>query len=95
MKYILLMSGTKAGVDTYRAWSQKDIEAHMAVLGSFNKELTESGASFPLSISLGPLTLTVSQASSDATMLKSIQHFIGAQNSAHHIPSANCGSTRA
>lgn len=43
MKYILLMSGTKAGVDTYHAWSPKDIEAHMAVLGRINKELTESG----------------------------------------------------
>ena len=43
MKYILLMSGTKAGVDTYHAWSQKDIELHMAVLGRINKELTESG----------------------------------------------------
>jgi hypothetical protein len=43
MKYILLMSGTKAGVDTYRAWSQEDMEAHMAVLGRMNKELTESG----------------------------------------------------
>jgi len=43
MKYILLMSGTKAGVDTYHAWSQKEIEAHMAVLGRINKELTESG----------------------------------------------------
>jgi len=43
MKYILLMSGTKAGVDLYHAWSQKDIEAHMAVLGRINKELTESG----------------------------------------------------
>jgi hypothetical protein len=43
MKYILLMSGTKTGVDTYHAWSQKDIDAHMAVLGSINKELTESG----------------------------------------------------
>jgi hypothetical protein len=42
MKYILLMSGTKAGVDTYHAWSQKDIEAHMAVLGRINNELTES-----------------------------------------------------
>jgi len=37
------MSGTKAGVDTYHAWSQKDIEAHMAVLGRINNELTESG----------------------------------------------------
>ena len=43
MKYILLMSGNKAGVDTYRAWSKKDIDAHMAVLTSLNRELAESG----------------------------------------------------
>jgi hypothetical protein len=43
MKYILLMSGSKAGVDTYRAWSKNDIDAHMAVLGSLNRELAESG----------------------------------------------------
>jgi len=43
MKYILLMSGTKGGVDHYQAWSQKDIHAHMAVLHGINKRLTESG----------------------------------------------------
>ncbi len=43
MKYILLMSGGKAGVDAYRAWSKKDIEAHMAVLIRLNRELAESG----------------------------------------------------
>ena len=43
MKYILLMSGTKAGVEGYRAWSQKDIDSHMAVLRGINQELTESG----------------------------------------------------
>jgi len=43
MKYILLMTGTKAGVETYRAWSKKDIDAHMAVLVSINRELTERG----------------------------------------------------
>jgi hypothetical protein len=43
MKYVLLMAGTKAGVDTYHAWSKNDIDAHMAVLKSINKELTESG----------------------------------------------------
>ena len=43
MKYILLMSGSKAGVDGYRAWSQKDIDAHMAVLKNLNHELTNSG----------------------------------------------------
>ena len=43
MKYILLMSGSRAGVDSYRAWSKQDIDAHMAVLTSLNRELTESG----------------------------------------------------
>ncbi len=43
MRYILLMHGTKAGVNTYHAWSQKDIEGHMAVLKGINKELSESG----------------------------------------------------
>ena len=43
MKYILLMTGTKAGVDAYRAWSPKDIQAHFAFLTSLNRELTESG----------------------------------------------------
>jgi hypothetical protein len=43
MKYILMMTGTKAGVDTYRAWSKKDIETHMAWLHKLNKELSEAG----------------------------------------------------
>ncbi len=43
MKYILMMTGTKAGVDTYRAWSQKDIQAHFAYLKSLNDDLTQSG----------------------------------------------------
>lgn len=43
MKYLLMMTGTKAGVDSYRAWSQSDIQAHFAFLRSLNKELTDSG----------------------------------------------------
>jgi hypothetical protein len=43
MKYILLMSGTKAGVGGYQAWSPKDVETHMAVLRGITSELTESG----------------------------------------------------
>jgi hypothetical protein len=43
MKYILMMSGTKAGVDQYRAWSKNDIDRHMAVLVDLNRELTDSG----------------------------------------------------
>ncbi len=51
MKYILLMTGTKAGVDTYKAWSKKDIQTHFAFLKALNKELSEAGelvASEPL-----------------------------------------------
>ena len=43
MKYILLMSGTRAGVEGYHAWSKQDIEAHMAALQSIHKDLTASG----------------------------------------------------
>jgi hypothetical protein len=43
MKYILMMTGTKAGVDNYKAWSQKDIQTHFAHLTALNKDLTESG----------------------------------------------------
>jgi hypothetical protein len=43
MKYILLMAGTKAGVDSYHAWSQKDVETHMAVLRSIANDLSGSG----------------------------------------------------
>jgi len=43
MKYILLMVGAKAGVDAYKAWSEKDIQEHFAYLTGINKELSESG----------------------------------------------------
>jgi hypothetical protein len=43
MKYILLMSGTNAGVRSYGAWSQRDRDAHMAVLHDVVKELSKSG----------------------------------------------------
>ncbi len=43
MKYILLMSATKAGVDRYHSWSQKDIETHVAVLRCITNDLTGSG----------------------------------------------------
>jgi hypothetical protein len=43
MKYILMMTGRKAGVDAYRAWSQSDVQAHFAFLKNLNKELIDSG----------------------------------------------------
>ena len=53
MKYILLMTGAKPDVNAYRAWSEKDIQAHFAFLTRFNKELTESGE-FVATAPLGP-----------------------------------------
>jgi hypothetical protein len=43
MKYILLMAGTKAGVDHYRTWTKKDIDTHMAGMRSLVNGLRESG----------------------------------------------------
>jgi hypothetical protein len=43
MKYILLMSGTKPGVQSYMSWTQQDRDAHMSVLHSIGKDLTASG----------------------------------------------------
>ena len=43
MKYILMMTAPKAGFEVYRAWSEKDVRAHFAVLKEINKDLTESG----------------------------------------------------
>src|SRR5580704_6735730 len=43
MKYILMMTSTKAGVDSYKGWPAKAIETHFAFLGRFNQKLQESG----------------------------------------------------
>jgi hypothetical protein len=62
MKYILLMTGTKAGVDTYRAWSPGDIQAHFAYLNRLNKDLIESGEFVATQGLAGPDQATVVRA---------------------------------
>lgn len=65
MKYILLMAGTKAGVDGYRAWPEKDIQTHFAFLNRLNQELRESGefvATHPLA---GPGEAKIVRAADD------------------------------
>jgi hypothetical protein len=42
MKYILMMNTMRAGHGV-PSWPQKDLQAHIAFMMSFNKELTESG----------------------------------------------------
>lgn len=43
MRYILMMTSTKAGVEGYQRWPEKDRQAHMAILKNINKDLSESG----------------------------------------------------
>lgn len=43
MKYILMMAGSRSGVDAYRSWSAGDVQAHFAHLRALGKELAESG----------------------------------------------------
>ena len=43
MKYILMMSGTKADFDWYARWPKQDLQAHFAFMHAFNKELKDSG----------------------------------------------------
>jgi hypothetical protein len=43
MKYILMMTGTQAGVGTYRSWSEEQRQAHMAALGKIHEELRAHG----------------------------------------------------
>src|SRR5271166_5554851 len=42
MKYILMMSGTKANFEWFTKWSKKDLEAHFAFMHAFNKELQDA-----------------------------------------------------
>jgi hypothetical protein len=43
MKYILLMSGTKADFEWYAKWSKEDLQAQLAYMDALNKELKEAG----------------------------------------------------
>ena len=43
MKYLLMMNSTKAGVDHYKKWPEKGVQAHFAYLNALNQELKESG----------------------------------------------------
>jgi hypothetical protein len=43
VKYILMMNCPRNGYDGFGSWPRKDIQAHIAFMHSFNKELRESG----------------------------------------------------
>lgn len=43
MKYILLMNGKKADFDRYAQWSKEDIQANVAFMREFSRELKDAG----------------------------------------------------
>jgi hypothetical protein len=43
MKYILMMNCPRTGYEAFAAWPKKDIQAHIAFMHDFNKQLRESG----------------------------------------------------
>src|SRR6202044_2223086 len=43
MKYMLLMMGTKADFDAYAKWPKQDLQANIAFMRAFSKELKDAG----------------------------------------------------
>jgi hypothetical protein len=43
MKYILMMNGKKSDFDGYAHWSKEDLQANVAFMRAFSKELKDSG----------------------------------------------------
>jgi len=43
MKYILMMTGSKAGWDEFLTWPKKDLQAHIGFMEKLCNELRESG----------------------------------------------------
>ena len=43
MKYILMMSGTKADFAWYAKWTKEEMQAQVAFMHAFNKELKDAG----------------------------------------------------
>ena len=43
MKYILMMTGTKAEFEWYAKWSKEDLQAQGAFMHAFHEELKNSG----------------------------------------------------
>jgi hypothetical protein len=43
MKYILMMNTMKAGSEGFPGWPKKDIQAHIAFMMAFHRELSQSG----------------------------------------------------
>lgn len=43
MKYILMMNGTRSDFESYARWSKQDLQANLAFMRAFSKELKNAG----------------------------------------------------
>jgi len=43
MKYILMMNGTQSNFESYAKWSKQDLEANVAFMRNFSRELKDTG----------------------------------------------------
>lgn len=43
MKYILMMNGSKSDFEGYARWSKEDLQANVAFMRTFSRELKDSG----------------------------------------------------
>src|SRR6185295_3073365 len=67
MKYILMMTATKADCDWYANWPKQDLQANFAFMRAFSKELKDSGV-FVATEGLGfPDQAKIVRAGSDGT----------------------------
>lgn len=67
MKYMLLMTGTKADFDWYAQWSPQGLQAHSSFMRDLSRQLKEEGA-FVATEALGwPDQAKIVRAASDGT----------------------------
>jgi hypothetical protein len=67
MKYILMMNGTTSDFESYAKWSKQDLEANVAFMRSFSKQLKDEGV-FVATEGLGwPAQAKIVRAASDGS----------------------------
>ncbi len=67
MKYIMMMNCPKSGYESFGAWPQKDIQAHIAFMLNFNKQLRASGEFVSAEGLASPRQATLVRAGKDGT----------------------------
>jgi hypothetical protein len=67
MKYILMMNCPRTGYETFGAWPQKDIKAHIEFMVGLNKALREAGELVSNEGLANPLEAKVVRAAKDGT----------------------------